>query len=181
MARLESSLIAHGWTDDCVEILQFRDVWGSNIEHAAEIADAVERLRSRGRTDRVDVVAHSMGGLATRWYMANGPTPTPIRRAVFIGTPHAGTWLAWVAWGRGGREMRPGSQFLRQLDDAGIPDDVRTYTIRTHFETRVWPPRSAVLDGAHDFHVPFTTHPGLLRNRTVLQRIIDCLDHPITG
>jgi hypothetical protein len=77
--------------------------------------------------------------------------------------------------------MRPGSQFLRQLDDAGIPDDVQAYTIRTHFETRVWPPRSAVLDGAHDFHVPFTTHPGLLRNRTVLQRIIDCLDHPITG
>jgi triacylglycerol lipase len=175
MVPLRRHLHARGWPQDAVRILQFRDIWGSNIEHAAEIAQAVSELGRLHEDGRVDVVSHSMGGLATRWFMANGPSPTPVRRAIFIATPHAGTWLAWAAWGRGGSEMRPGCAFLRDLDRVGIPEHVDTYTIRTLFDTRVWPVRNARLDGAADFHVRFATHPGLLRKRAVLRRVAECL------
>ena len=175
MEPLERLLLRNGWPGDAVRILQFRDIWGSNIEHAAEITEAVNSLCDRTGHDLVDIVAHSMGGLATRWYMATGPAPTPVRRAVFIGTPHAGTWLAFAARGRGGREMRPGSAFLRDLERAGIPDHVDTYTIRTLIETRVWPVRNARLDGADDYRVRTATHPGLLRHRAVLNRVVECL------
>lgn len=178
MRRIERFLRGSGWAANAVRILEFRDVWGSNIEHAAEIADAIDQILERCDTDRVDVVAHSMGGLATRWYMAHGPTPTPVRRVVFIGTPHAGTWLAWAAWGDGGREMRPGSEFLHHIDDAAIPDHVEAYTIRTLLETRVWPARNAILPGARDYQVRFATHPGLLRSRTVIERVHDLLARP---
>lgn len=183
MRRLERFLIGSGWPGHAVETLEFRDIWGSNVEHAGEIERAVDRLMARAGTSRIDVVAHSMGGLATRWYMAHGPSPTPVRRAVFIATPHTGTWLAWMAWGDGGREMRPGSELLRALDDAGIPDHVETYTVRTLLETRVWPARNARLNGAGDFHVRFATHPGLLRSRSVLHHVLDCLqdDRQRTG
>lgn len=176
MVPIRRSLIRHGWPDHSIHILQFRDIRGSNIEHASEIADAIGQLHARTGHHCVDVVAHSMGGLATRWYMANGPEPTPVRRAVFIGTPHGGTWLAWAAWGSGGREMRPGSPFLREVEHAGIPDHVDTYTIRTLFETRVWPARNAILEGADDFHIRAATHPGLLRHRAVLNRVVECLN-----
>jgi triacylglycerol lipase len=176
MTRLERFLLGSGWDRDFVHILEFRDVCGSNLEHADEIADAVDRLRSQTGTDRVDIVAHSMGGLATRWYMANGPAPSPVRRAVFIGTPHGGTWLAWLAWGQGGREMRPGSAFLQSLDEVGIPEHVETFTIRTLLETRVWPARNAILDSADgDFSLRFATHPGLLRHPHVLRRVTERL------
>jgi triacylglycerol esterase/lipase EstA (alpha/beta hydrolase family) len=50
----------------------------------------------------VDVVAHSMGGLIVRAYLAgkqpNGTFATPaaplVRKVVFIGTPHFGTPVA---------------------------------------------------------------------------------------
>jgi triacylglycerol lipase len=179
MHRIERFLLGRGWPARAVRTLEFRDSRGSNVEHAGEIAHAIDRLRELCDAERVDVVAHSMGGLATRWYMAHGAAPTPVRRAIFIGTPHTGTWLAWVARGDGGREMRPRSAFLRTIHDAGIPDHVETYTIRTLLETRVWPARSAVLPGARDFHVRFATHPGLLRNRTVIRRVHDLLAGPV--
>jgi triacylglycerol lipase len=172
---LERHLLAHGWPRESIRILQFHDRWGSNIEHADEIAEATVALGRNREDGRVDIVAHSMGGLATRWFLAQGPAPTPVRRAIFIATPHAGTWLAWAAWGAGGPEMRPGSEFLRRLNEAGIPQHVDTCTIRTRLETRVWPARHTILPGARDFCVSTTTHPRLLRNRRVLRRVVECL------
>lgn len=174
MDPLRRFLIASGHDAGAVDILEFSDIWGCNHEHAREIAVAVDRVRERTGVDRIDIVAHSMGGLATRRYMARGSTP--VRRAIFIGTPHRGTWLAWLAWGEGGRQMRPGSDFLRQLASAPIPDDVDAFTIRTQLETRIFPGRNAMLEGVPDFRVRFSTHPGMLRNRAVLRRVAELLD-----
>ena len=52
---------------------------------------------------RFDVIAHSMGGLILRTYLSgkqpgdnvyNPPFPVPVRRAMFVGTPHGGTEFA---------------------------------------------------------------------------------------
>ena len=63
----------------------------------------------------IAVVAHSMGGLALRYYIARSGA-TAIHTAIFVGTPHSGTYAAYLAWGGGGREMRPDSNFLRELN-----------------------------------------------------------------
>ena len=85
----------------------------------------------------VDVVAHSMGGLILRSYLAGKADATPaayappantgIRKAVFLATPHFGTALA----GQLGtdiqtQEMALGSQFLFDLNtwNEGL-DDLR--------------------------------------------------------
>ena len=75
--------------------------------------------------DRVDIVAHSMGGLVLRSYLSgkqtatgkfNPPANTHVRKAVFLATPHFGTPLAALA----GvttilQELASGSQFLFDL------------------------------------------------------------------
>ena len=71
----------------------------------------------------VDVVAHSMGGLIVRAYLS-GKSQTPgvfappssprIRKAVFIGTPHFGSFLA-PGLGDQTIALRPGSQFTWDL------------------------------------------------------------------
>ena len=52
--------------------------------------------------ERVDIVAHSMGGLVARYYMGNldllGQANDPIHDLITIGTPHLGTNLAVSIW-----------------------------------------------------------------------------------
>ena len=80
---------------------------------------------------QVDVVAHSMGGLIVRSYLSGkqqasgafSPPATPkIRKSVFIGTPHFGSFqadsvLADIVFGLGNQtnEMKRGSQFIWDL------------------------------------------------------------------
>ncbi len=73
---------------------------------------------------QVDVIAHSMGGLIVRQYLSHH-TKSPIRRLVFLSTPHFGTnaaaWLESVAsvsaeGNLQADEMQPSSDFLWQLN-----------------------------------------------------------------
>jgi triacylglycerol lipase len=128
--------------------------------------------------DQVDIVAHSMGGLATRWYLMTRPA-APVRRAAFLGSPHHGTLTAHVAWGAGGDEMTPGSDFLEALNGAPpVPEDVAAITVRTPIDTRVVPGESAVLPGIADHTVCCPTHPGLVQDDEVFRIVIDFLERP---
>ncbi len=86
---------------------------------------------------QVDIVAHSMGGLILRSYLAgkadatpstySPPTNTGIRKAVFLATPHFGTALAAeLGSDVQTQEMSLGSQFLFDLNtwNEGL-DDLR--------------------------------------------------------
>jgi pimeloyl-ACP methyl ester carboxylesterase len=67
---------------------------------------AIASAASAGIAARtVDVVAHSMGGLVTRYYMTNSESAenpallaNPIHKLITIGTPHLGTNLATVLY-----------------------------------------------------------------------------------
>jgi uncharacterized protein (TIGR03437 family) len=80
---------------------------------------------------QVDVIAHSMGGLIVRSYLSgkqevsgafSPPSFVKIRKAVFVGTPHFGSFqadslLADIVFGLGEQtdEMKRGSQFVWDL------------------------------------------------------------------
>ena len=74
----------------------------AEMEDAARgLADFLARLRhaytggdaAKNADFRVYLVAHSVGGLATRWYLLTHD-PAPVRRAAFLGSPHRGTLAA---------------------------------------------------------------------------------------
>lgn len=163
--RFESS----GWRPEEVEALSFQDPTGDNRRHAEEIDSAARALLERTGADELDVVAFSMGGLATRWYLLHGG-PVPVRRAVFIATPHRGTWSAYLAWGHGSEDMEPESSFLDSLNaGAPLPPGIAAITVRTPFDTRVVPGESATLEGFPDHTVCCPTHNGLLRDLEVFE------------
>ena len=64
LAALRIRLLSAGWPVESVVALTFVRPTGSNEEHAEEIAEAVRALRESTGAPKVDVVAHSMGGLA---------------------------------------------------------------------------------------------------------------------
>jgi triacylglycerol lipase len=170
-------LIRSGWPPELVAAPGFHRRFGSNLEHSAEIASAVDALAESAEGRPVAVVAHSMGGLALRHYLANGGGAA-VSTAIFVGTPHLGTWLAWLIFGAAAREMRPGSAFLQRLAARPLPPHVRAHCIRTPIDTRVVPGSSALLEGAACHVVRFPTHPRMLRHRPTLRLIRRLLLEP---
>lgn len=174
LAALRIRLTAAGWSH--VTALTFEDPTGSNLDHATEIASAVARVLAETGSTEVDVVAHSMGGLAARWYLMTR-APAPVRRIVFLASPHRGTHSAHLAWGKGREEMLPGSAFLAALNaGAPLPDGVEAITIRTPIDTHVVPGESATLPGVPDRTVCCPTHQGLLRDDEVFRLVAEFLE-----
>lgn len=112
---------------------------------------------------QVDIVAHSMGGLVVRHYLAHHDT-SQIRRVVFMATPHFGSNAAVILTGLGSAlpqgniqatEILPGSDFLWQLNSFE-GDELKGIEVLNLFAEApklldtdfVVPPRSAYLPWA---------------------------------
>jgi triacylglycerol lipase len=162
LAPLAERLTRDGWPRDWIWALDFEDPVGSNVDHATEIEAAIGELRAKTGLPWVDVIAHSMGGLALWALLQEKGDVLPIRRVVFLGSPLQGTLIAHLAWGEGGEEMRPGSAFLRHLQEGPSPDHwVEALTIRTPLDFTVVPNEGGTLPGMGDRLVCCPTHQGL--------------------
>ena len=118
--------LSYMWGDDIPEIADgvARDVaeaFGSEIDEATGMRWTTE----------VDVVAISMGGLVARTAFAD---PTEVGRELGVrlnintlytlGTPHRGAKLAkWIRLDDASAQMKPGSDFLADLDDATLGEE----------------------------------------------------------
>lgn len=167
MAALRIRLISAGWPPERVRAVSFDAPAGSNRDHADELHTVARSLLREAGADSLDIVAYSMGGLATRWYLLRDEA-IAVRRLVFLATPHRGTLAAHLAWGEGRDEMMPDSPFLDSLN-AGppVPLGVDALTVRTSFDTHVLPGESATLPGVPDIEVCCPTHPGILTDAEV--------------
>ncbi|MFW5983869.1 MAG: lipase family alpha/beta hydrolase, partial [Halobacteria archaeon] len=96
---------------------------GSPREYAEKVRAAVERAYDDG--GEVDVIAHSMGGLKTRWYVEEMGGDDYVDSVVTLSTPHRGTETTRLAvFTKAGRDMLPSSKFLKQLNVDGLADSV---------------------------------------------------------
>jgi triacylglycerol lipase len=161
-----------GWPSNAVHVVDFRQRFGDNREHAVELNRAAAELRARTGAARIDIVAHSMGGLAVRHFLHFLNGAPLVRRVVFTGTPHRGTWLAWLIPGGGARDMRPGSAFLATLRDLPpVPDGIDTLCIHTPTDTRILPPASTRLPNTRCQRVWCLSHAAMLRSPRVFAAI----------
>lgn len=174
MTPLAERLKSQGWREESVHVVDFVNPIGSNVDHAEELAAAVDSLLLRNPwADEVDIVAHSMGGLASRWYIQHQGQGR-VRRLVTLGSPHRGTVASLVALGAGGDEMKPGSPFLNQLDSI-LPADVEGLTIRSEIETHIIPNESATLPGVRDTVLCCNMHWTLPTDGPAMEIILDFL------
>jgi len=150
---------------------------GNIRKSAKQVRDLVEATLAETGAPKINLVAHSMGGLISRYYIQSLAGVEKVKNLITITTPHYGTNMAVFAIGKCARQMVPGSKFLRELNKKGeIYGDVRYTCIWTDTDEIVIPPHNSVLTGAHQVNlVRFTEHISILFSRRTYEHILTAL------
>ena len=140
-------LLVHGWgssaktwnasmfTDEGFAVETFEYKTRQDIKTSAKkLADKIEKMKAKYNCSKVDIVAHSEGGLVARYYIECNLYRNDVGKLIMIGTPNHGLdikrymdimavfgayWgplVADVIVGDAGHQMEPHSPFLRKLN-----------------------------------------------------------------
>jgi len=186
-------VVVHGYMQNRVDFLRIArgcaraglgPVYGHNYPWFASVHANARRLarfcddvrRETGEA-RVDLVAHSLGGLVAMEYLHDAG-PERVRRLVTIASPHAG-----IAWrgpmvGAVGRQMRLGSAFLVERASRTVP--VPCLSIYSLHDNVVHPPATSMLAsrGAQDHAVAHVGHLAILFDPEVVRAVVGFLGAP---
>jgi triacylglycerol lipase len=148
-------------------------IFGSIDDYIPIVDEAV--ARAKALTGQVPtVICHSMGGLATRAWMAATPgAASRVQRIITIGTPHRGTWLARFSHLANGRQMRHDcdwqqSLMARELQLHPQRNAERFVCWYSNTDNIVFPASTATLPGADNrlvtgaAHVALAFHPRVM-------------------
>lgn len=143
------------------------------------------RVRQIGQP--VNVIGFSMGGIVIRTAQLLDNS-IPIRRAVFLNSPHAGSLLAYaLPVGAGIRQLLPGSNLMKRL--AAAEWTIPTLVSWCPLDTAVIPGRSANWSKAREsIRCDVPIHTWVVRSAQVHHRVSQFLaesessrDHALAG
>lgn len=161
--------------------LDMEPVLSSIDSYVTLIETAIQRVRAETGSEKVIIVAHSMGGLAARAYLRDVGS-AGIAKIITLGTPHHGTTLAnfgigincgemnWV----GRAEEGTDSRWLHLLE-ASEDKQMRALivSIYSHHDNIISPQQSSHLPFARNIAVDAIGHVALALNANVQTRVID--------
>jgi len=113
---LIATLEANGYKKD-VDLFTFPYEWrDSNVFSAQLLKSKIDAVKAICRCSKVDLVAHSMGGLVARQYIQSSSYANDVDQVIFLGTPHKGGADSYLVW-EGGEFQR---DFFNQLKQGFI-------------------------------------------------------------
>ncbi|MCX6119163.1 MAG: VTT domain-containing protein [Proteobacteria bacterium] len=135
---LEKQLVAAGF-----DVLSFNlgGMFGTFFTHGvAETAEFIDfkikRQMERHGFNKIHVVAHSKGTLVAYWWLLKLGGSKYCDKAIMMASPCAGSYYTYLAivtplaffW-RDMWQMRPGSSFLKLLQDSEIPNNLKIWSL----------------------------------------------------
>lgn len=126
---------------------------------------------------RIDLVAHSLGGLVARTYLQLLGGARRVDRLVTLGTPHHGTHSANFIPSALVRQLLPESAFIHDLNQRPAPKDVRVLSIVAGRDLLIQPVMSARCPFGESIQFDDFGHVELLFRPEVFVEIGACL-HP---
>ena len=136
-----------------------------------QLKTRIDQVCAATAAKQVILVAHSMGGLVCRSYLARHGS-TQVNRLITIASPHQGSELARIGLGQNAREMEPGSLWLRDL--ATEPVHIPFTAIRTPHDNYVMPQDYQRLAGAEDIELPGIGHLAVLYSSVTTKVVLAC-------
>lgn len=168
-------LISAGWPENRLFAIQYSNTTGSNVQNANELSQFVNQVLKKTKANKVDIIAHSMGGLSTRYYIKNLGGASKVNDVITLGSPHHGTNTAYWGWFTpGAQEMMPDSTFLQNLNngDETPGADVQYTSIYSSSDEVINPYTSSILTGAKNVEVSGVSHSGLLSSTAPREAIL---------
>lgn len=125
-----------------------------------------------GPTEPFALVAFSMGGLVSRHYLQNLGGAERCQKFITVSTPHNGTKVAYALNTRGVQQMRPDSDFLRELKQTEETlGEMPVISYRTPMDLIILPTTSSVWERAENHSHKVALHPLMLHSNAVLDDI----------
>lgn len=121
------------------------------------------------RGGRIDLIAHSLGGLVARFYLQQLGGARRVDRLITLGTPHHGSHAANFIPTRLVRQLLPEGPFIRHLNTLPAPEGPRVVSFVAGRDLLVQPVDSArcpfgeVIELADSGHVELLFRPGVFR------------------
>lgn len=146
---------------------------------ARNLSQQIEALLDRTNKPKVDLVAHSMGGLIALYYLQHLGGYSRVRRLILLGTPVRGTWSAYIGAGLLGLiapsvwQLIPDSPFVQEVQQAGIPQDVSCFSV-TGESDWICPRSSTQMPGMPSIEIP-VGHTSLITDEAGYQVVRDLL------
>jgi triacylglycerol lipase len=145
---------------------------------AQQVADLVERTFAPEQS--IDLLGFSMGGLVTRYYLQRLGGMKRVQRYISISAPNNGTIAGYFSMRPGCIQMRPNSEFIKDLNrDVDRLDQLNFTSIWTPFDLIILPPTSSQLGIGTDISIPVLAHPLMVADSRTLQAISAALSQPI--
>jgi triacylglycerol lipase len=142
----------------------------NDIRVAADLLAAeVEAVCEATGYERLHVVGHSLGGLIARYYVQRLGGGRRVHTLVTLGSPHAGTLLAYALPVRLGAQLRPGSDLFTELAEPAPDCRTRIVAYWSDLDQLVIPQTNARIE-----------HPDLLAHN-VQVRGVGHMSLPIHG
>lgn len=164
-------LKADGWTDAPLVTWTY-DTNISNVTIAQQLQMKTDSLLTVTGARKIDLIAHSMGGLSSRYFSKNLGGSDKIDALVFLGTPNHGASLANFCGIPSCLEMRPGSTFLTALNSGDeTPGAARYATWWSPCDQSVTPVESPALEGATNTQTACIAHTDLYTDATVYAQV----------
>lgn len=147
--------------------------FGKTIEELAEIlAAAAQELKSATGSEKIDVVAHSRGGLVAAWWIQKQGGASFVERLVTLGTPWSGTKIAAFGIGPSVLQMFPASALIRALSAVPLDPHVVFYAVNGAFDSMMLPPGTDDIPApGRNIRLEGVGHMGLLLSIAAFQQI----------
>jgi triacylglycerol lipase len=138
-----------------------------------EVKSHVETLlKNNPGATKVDIIAHSMGSLNSRWYIKFVGGEAKVDDWVSLGGPNHGTETANACFQTSCVEMRVGSRFLSELNAGDeTPGTVNYGTWWSPCDEIINPDSSVALSGATNTKTACLSHTALTTDSTVFGQV----------
>jgi len=151
--------------------------WGKTIEELAELlAAAAQELRAATGSEKIDVVAHSRGGIVAAWWIQKQGGSAYVERLVTLGSPWSGTKIAAFGIGPSVLQLFPASALLRALSAVPLDPRVVFYAVNGETDAMMLPPGTDEIPApGRNIRLAGVGHMGLLLSVSAFQQVYAAL------
>jgi triacylglycerol lipase len=161
-----------GYSKAYLSAYSYNTSQSNKVDAENEVKTRVESLLKATGATKVDIIAHSMGSLNSRWYVKFLGGEAKVDDWVSLGGPNHGTDFANFCASTSCVEMRQNSTFLKELNAGDeTPGAVSYGTWWSPCDEIINPDSSVPLSGATNTETACMTHSALTTDETVYKQV----------